>query len=251
MLRQLNRLTAIRWTLSAAASLCLVGMLYTPHLSAAEPAHSAVTPAPRPMDWWQKRHEAINQRVRQGDVELVFLGDSITQGWNNNAVWQKYYGHRHAVNMGIGGDRTQHVLWRLDHGNIDGIAPKLVVLMIGTNNSNGTDNTAEQIADGIKAIVGKLREKLPQTKVLLLAIFPRGEKPNPQREKNARASQLASEVADGKTVHYLDVGEKFLEPDGSIRKEIMPDYLHLSLDGYRIWAEAIESKVAELFGESD
>ena len=206
-----------------------------------------VTPVPRSADWWVKRHESINRRAQQGDIDLVFLGDSITQGWNNNAVWQEFYGHRKAANMGIGGDRTQHVLWRLDHGNVDGISPKLVVLMIGTNNSG--DNTAEEIGEGIKAIVAKLRQKLPQTKVLLLAIFPRGQKPNPLREKNAKASQLASEVADGEMVYYLDIGDKFLEPDGSIRKEIMPDYLHLSLKGYRIWAEAIEPMVAKLMGE--
>ena len=116
------------------------------------------------------------------------------------------------MNLGIGGDRTQHVLWRLDNGNIEGIKPKVAVLMIGTNNSNGNDNTAEEIADGIKAIVEKLREELPETKVLLLAVFPRGEKPNPQREKNAKASEMASKLADGKKVHYLDIGPKFLEP---------------------------------------
>jgi len=207
--------------------------------------HSAVTPAPRDGNW-MSRHEAINKRTQEGNIDLVFLGDSITQGWNDNAVWKKHFAPRHAANMGIGGDRTQHVLWRLDHGNIDGIKPKLAVLMIGTNNSNGTDNTAEEIADGIKAIVARLREKLPETKVLVLAIFPRGEKPNPQREKNAKASQLASEVADDKMVFYLDIGPKFLTEDGTLTKEIMPDYLHLSEKGYQIWADAIDEKVTEL-----
>jgi lysophospholipase L1-like esterase len=121
--------------------------------------------------------------------------------------------------------------------------------MIGTNNSNGKDNTAEEIADGIKAIVAKLRKEVPETKILLLAIFPRGAKPNPQREKNAQASKLAGAVADGKMVHYLDIGDKFLEDDGTLSREIMPDLLHLSPKGYEIWAEAIEPKVAELMGE--
>lgn len=218
-------------------------------LQADEKNHSAVVPEPREGNWID-RHEAINERTRQGDIDLVFLGDSITQGWNNNEVWQEHYGSRKAANMGIGGDRTQHVLWRLDHGNVDDISPKLVVLMIGTNNSNRTDNTAEEIADGIKAIVAKLRVKLPETKVLMLAIFPRGEKPNPQREKNAEASRLASEVADDEMVYYLDIGPAFLEEDGTLSKEIMPDSLHLSVDGYRIWADAIEDKVAELLGEN-
>ena len=140
------------------------------------------------------------------------IGDSITQGWEGAGkdVWEKYYGKRNAVNLGIGGDRTQHVLWRLDHGNVDGISPKLAVLMIGTNNSGG--NTAEEIGAGIQAIVKKLREKLPQTKVLILAVFPRSEKPDAMREKNAKASKIAAELADNKMVYFLDIGDKFLEP---------------------------------------
>jgi beta-glucosidase len=232
-----------------AAALALTALSSGAPLFAAKPSHSAVTPAPRTDDWWTKMHDGFNERAKQGDVELVFLGDSITQGWADNDTWKKHYGPRHAANFGIGGDRTQHVLWRLEHGNFDGIKPKLVVLMIGTNNSNGADNTAAEIADGIKAIVAGLREKLPDTKVLLLGIFPRGEKPNPQREKNAEASALASKVADDEHVFYLDIGPKFLTADGTLTKEIMPDYLHLSPKGYEIWAEAIEPKVKELLGE--
>ena len=230
------------------SALLMVLLLQSFTLWAQERNHSAVVPVPREGNWID-RHEAINARTRQGDIDLVFLGDSITQGWNNNEIWLQHYGPRKAANMGIGGDRTQHVLWRLDHGNVDNISPKLVVLMIGTNNSNREDNTAEEIADGIKAIVGKLRTKLPSTKILVLGIFPRGEQPNPQRDKNALASRMAAEVADGSTVHYLDIGPAFLQSDGTISKEIMPDYLHLSPEGYRIWAHAIEDKVAELMGE--
>jgi beta-glucosidase len=223
----------------------VLGLGISRHASA---ENTATTPAPRDGNW-MKLHNSFNERAKQGDVELIFLGDSITQGWNNNDVWKKHYGPRKAFNIGIGGDRTQHVLWRLDHGNVDGLKPKLVVLMIGTNNSNGEDNTAEEIGDGIKAIVGKLREKLPESKILLLAIFPRGKEPNPQREKNAKASEIASKLADDKHVFYLDIGPKFLDDKGNLPKEIMPDYLHLSPQGYQIWAEAIEPKVAELLGE--
>lgn len=232
-----------------ALGVALVATTHGAPLFAAKPANTAVTPAPRTDDWWTKMHDGFNERAKKGDVELVFLGDSITQGWADNDTWKKHYGSRHAANFGIGGDRTQHVLWRLEHGNFDGIKPKLIVLMIGTNNSNGADNTAVEIADGIKAIVAGLREKLPDTKVLLLGIFPRGEKPNPQREKNAEASALASKVADDQHVFYLDIGPKFLTADGTLTKEIMPDYLHLSPKGYEIWAEAIEPKVKELLGE--
>ncbi len=210
--------------------------------------HSAVTPVPREGNW-KEVHESINRQAKAGDVNLLFIGDSITQGWGNNEIWKKYYTPRKVMNAGIGGDRTQHVLWRLDNGNIDGIKPKLAVVMIGTNNSNGADNTAEEIADGIKAIVAKLRTKLPETKILLLGIFPRGEKPNAQREKNAKASELASKVADGKMVIYEDIGKAFLTEDGTLTKEVMPDFLHLSAKGYEIWAQSIEATVSKLLGD--
>ncbi len=219
-------------------------------LAADDALPSTLQPVPRD-GGWMERHESFNNRVKQGNVDLLLIGDSITQGWEvaGKDVWAEFYDKRNAVNLGIGGDRTQHVLWRLDHGNVDGISPKLAVLMIGTNNSNFNDNTAEEIGAGIQGIVKKLREKLPNTKVLVLAIFPRGEKPNPQREKNAKASAIAAKSADDKNVFYLDIGDKFLEPDGSLTKEIMPDYLHLSPKGYRIWAESIEPSVARLMGE--
>ncbi len=224
------------------------------NVPAAEPAVSdaptTVQPVPREGGWID-RHNKFNDRVKQGDVDLLLIGDSITQGWEGAGkdAWAKHYGPRKAVNLGIGGDRTQHVLWRLENGNIDGIKPKLAVLMIGTNNSNGNDNTAEEIAAGIEAIVQKLRSELPETKVLILAIFPRGEKPNPQREKNAKASEIASKLADDKMVYYLDIGPKFLTEDGTLTREIMPDFLHLTPRGYTIWAEAIEPTVAQLMGE--
>jgi beta-glucosidase len=212
---------------------------------------STVRPEPRGDRGWQERHSRINDRLKRSDTQLVFIGDSITHGWEGagRETWEKFYAPRKAVNMGIGGDRTQHVLWRLEHGNFDLVKPKLAVLMIGTNNSNGNDNTAEEIGAGITAIVKKLREKQPQMKVLILAIFPRGEKPNPQREKNAKASEIASKLADGQMVHFLDIGPKFLEEDGTLSKQIMPDLLHLNEKSYAIWAEAIEPKVKELLGE--
>lgn len=218
---------------------------------ATTPTHSAVTPEARPDEWWQNRHKAMNERVKQGDAELIFIGDSITQGWEGRgkSVWEQYYGNRHAVNLGISGDRTQHVLWRLDHGNIDGIKPKVAVIMIGTNNSNGKDNTVTEIADGVEAIVRRVRKRLPDTKILLLGIFPRGEHPNPQRGKVLQANQIFQRLDDGEHVFYLDIGYRFLEPDGTISKRIMPDALHPTEEGYKIWAAAVEPKLRELLGE--
>jgi len=197
---------------------------------------------------WIDHANAITARAQKGDVDLLFVGDSITEGWGNNAAWQKYYTPRKAMNAGIGGDRTQHVLWRLGRGNLDNITPKLAVVMIGTNNASS--DSSEDIAAGIKAIVGVLRKKLPDTKVLLLGIFPRGAKPDDRlRQVNAKANALAKDVADDKMVFYMDIGDKFLEPDGTLTREIMPDLLHLSPRGYEIWAESIEPKVKELMGE--
>jgi len=226
-------------------------------------SHSAVTPAPRPdKDWWMPRHQAIVDRVKQGDVDLIMIGDSITHGWGNagKQVWEDYYVGRNAVNMGFSGDRTQHVIWRLQNGEIDGIKPKLAVIMIGTNNSNGEDNTAEQIADGIKAIVCQLRTKLPETKVLILAIFPRGNAEqrkdkktdavfNPQWAKNNQASKLASKIADNKMIFYLDINKKLLNKKGVLTREVMLDLLHPKEKGYQIWAEAVEPTIAKLMGE--
>lgn len=209
------------------------------------------TPVPQPGDWWQKRNDKINNRAQQGDAKLIFIGDSITQGWGGDdgmEIWDKFYGSRKAMNAGISGDRTQHVLWRLDNGNLDGIKPKLAVVMIGTNNS-GSD-TPEDIAAGVTAITERIREKLPDTKILLLGIFPRGEGPDDDRRKvNTAANKIISTLNDGKSIFYTDISDKFLGDDGSLSREIMPDLLHLNKRGYEIWAESIEPKVAELLGE--
>ena len=213
--------------------------------------HAAVTPVELPYDWWQDRHAAILDRVKQGNVGIILIGDSITHGWETDGkeTWDKYYAPRNAVNMGFSGDQTQHVLWRLEHGEISGISPKLAVVMIGTNNSGGDGYTAQQIAEGILAIVQKLRADLPNTKVLLLAIFPRGEKTNSQRDKNAEASLIASKIADNRMVFYKDINSIFLTQDGTLIKDVMPDFLHPNAKGYELEAVAIEPTIVKLMGE--
>jgi beta-glucosidase len=221
----------------------------------AKKTHVAVTPVPSTFDWaaswWMPRQEAVNARLKQGHADLLFIGDSITNGWDNTGkkYWDLYYAARNAVNMGFGGDWTQHVLWRLDHSDLEAVSPKLAIVLIGTNNSNHDDCTAQQIADGIIAICGRLRTRLPHMKILLLAIFPREQYPCPQREKIVEANRLASRIADGKTIRYLDLSAFFLNADGSLKKELMPDYLHPNEEGYRLWAEAMEPVVAEMMGE--
>ena len=230
-------------------ALFLVAACLPGAIRAEDKPNDAIVPVPRE-GAWLKRHESFNERVKQGKVDLLFIGDSITQGWEGagKGVWDKFYGKRNAVNLGIGGDRTQHVLWRLDNGNLYNIHPKLAVLMIGTNNS-GTNNS-EQIAAGVKAIVEKLRTKLPETKVLVLGIFPRGaNKDDAKRKVNEGANEIIKGLADDKLVFYLDIGPNFLQDDGTLSKEVMPDLLHLNEKSYTTWAESIEPKVKELLGE--
>ena len=211
--------------------------------------HDAIKPVPR-QGGWLTRHQSFNKRVAEGNVDLVFIGDSITQGWEGSGkgVWAKFYSKRNAVNLGIGGDRTQHVIWRLDNGNIKDIKPKAAVIMIGTNNSGS--NTPEQIAEGVAVIVKQLRTKLPETRILLLAVFPRGtDKNDKRRQVNEKTNAIFMKLADGKHVHYLDLGPHFLAKDGTLSREIMPDLLHLSEKGYTIWAECMDAKLTELLGE--
>ncbi|QDU98111.1 platelet-activating factor acetylhydrolase IB subunit [Lignipirellula cremea] len=231
------------------AALLLLLAIVPAAWSEEKPANDAVKPVPRE-GRWMERHNAFNERVKQGNADLLFIGDSITQGWEGSgkAVWAEYYGKRNAVNLGIGGDRTQHVIWRLDNGNLEGIQPKAAVIMIGTNNSGS--NTPEQIAAGTTKIVHQLREKLPELKILILGVFPRGPDSNdPRRQVNEKTNAIVAKLADDKHVFYLDIGPKFVAEDGTLSKEIMPDLLHLSNKGYTIWAESIEPKVSELLGE--
>lgn len=228
-----------------------VGSLRAADTAVAEKIKPATAlPVNKPDKWWEDRHQVINERAKKGNIDLLFVGDSITHGWEGkeaSGVWDKYFAEFKPMNAGIGGDRTQHVLWRLQNGNLENINPKLMVMMIGTNNA-GADS-AEDIAAGIKEIVNDYRSVRPESKVLLLAIFPRSEKPDQLRTKVAEASKLAADIADGKMVHFLDIGSNFLQPDGTISKEIMPDFLHLSEKGYTLWAEAITPKIREILAD--
>lgn len=218
-------------------------------LSAGAYANSALAPEPRDQDWWQERNTAVNARVQQGGVDILCIGDSITHGWESEglAAWNELFAPRNAVNMGFSGDRTQHVLWRLENGHLEGISPKLAVIMIGTNNH--ADNTAEEIAEGVKAIVAKLRGALPDMKVLVLAIFPRADRDQAIQDKLVEASRLFSAAAEDPMVEFLDINSAFLDRNGKLTKDVMPDLLHPNEHGYALWAHAIEPTVARLMGE--
>jgi lysophospholipase L1-like esterase len=218
--------------------------------------NTATQPAPmgRLGTGWMRRHELINSQARQpianGTVGLIYIGDSIVQKFENagKEVWNYYYEPRHALNLGISGDRTQHVLWRLENGNIEGINPKLAIVMIGQN--NGPFNTGAEIASGVISIIDLLRSKLKNTKILLLAIFQRRSHPTPERAVLDEANNIISEkYATDSVVTYLDVNYLFLRPDGTIPAELMPDFEHPSALGFEKWAEAIEPTVARLLGD--
>jgi len=239
-------------------SLLFAAALATPMFAADAPNY-AIQPVLHPGT--EKRHESFNVISKKGEAELVFLGDSITHAWDGKgkAVWDKTWAPLKAANFGISGDRTEHVLWRLDHGNFDGLKPKAIVLMIGTNNTGHQGRpqkeidsavyqcTAEQTAEGIKAILAKLQQKCPDAKILVLGIFPRGADKNDKfRQQNEATNAIVKGFADDSKVFFLDVGAKFLEADGTLPKAIMPDLLHPNEKGYQIWSDAIEAKVKEL-----
>ncbi len=214
--------------------------------------NQCIKPIPRQGQAYERFLE-LNQRVQasKGQAEVIFVGDSITQGWEGNGkeVWAKYYAPRHALNLGIGSDHTQHVLWRLDHGNLDGLKPKVAVVLIGVNNIPDEKNTCRDVLEGVTAVVRKLREKLPETKVLLLAIFPFREDFCLQRGKALQINQALHKLDDGQWVRFLDIGYLFIQPDGRIPRDMMRDYLHPSAKGYRLWAEAMEPELAAMLGE--
>jgi len=224
-----------------------------PAIANAVVSNAATNPVPRDAAW-VKRHEDFVAEAKQGGIDILFLGDSITDFWRNRGsnVWNQYYAPQRAANFGISADRTQHVLWRMDNGELDGIHPKVIVLMTGTNNTGKerdgktVRNTTPDTIEGVKAVVNDIRAKLPDTKILLLGIFPRGTLDDPQRAQVAVINTVISKLDDGKMVKFLDIGPKFLEADGTLSKDIMPDLLHPSEKGYQIWADAMNPTLDEM-----
>ena len=212
---------------------------------------SAVTPQPRSDNWWMKRHMQISSVVEAAgeNAQVIFVGDSITQGWEGAGakVWEKHITQLGAINLGIGGDRTEHVLWRFDHGNLKDIAPRVAIVMIGTNNFGYQQDSTEEVLEGVVAVVGKLKRDISGVHVLLLDIFPRGEGFNNMRGNILQVNQsLQAKYEDEKSVTFFPIGHLFLEDDGTISKGIMPDYLHLSEEGYQRWADAIVPTIEKL-----
>jgi lysophospholipase L1-like esterase len=272
---------------------CVLALGLSLPILAAEEKNDQDNPAVKKLNRDIPRHQEFLKRIEQskGAGEVIFLGDSITHGWEGQKAWQEHFGPFKPVNLGIGGDQTGHVLWRITDGHeLDNLHPKAAVIMIGTNNIGG--HSAAQIAGGIKAIVEELKKQKPDIKILVLGVFPRGgsgdaersleqitegikpineelqkEKPDIKRlnalvkgleqrkgtipaaklnKKVGEINALISKLDDGKTVFYKDIGKGFLDENGGLSGDIMPDYLHLSAKGYDIWGKAIKGDLEKL-----
>ncbi|WP_229257251.1 GDSL-type esterase/lipase family protein [Duganella callida] len=203
------------------------------------------------VNWWTKRHEDKLAEAKQlgKSAQVVFIGDSITHNWEKDGapVWARHYAPLNALDLGFGGDRTENVLWRLEHGEVDGLDPKVAVLMFGTNNTGHRQEDPKTTAIGIKRNIDELQKRLPNTKILLLAIFPRGARPDdPLRQINEKVNAIISGYADNQKVFFLNINQAFLQPDGTLSKDIMPDLLHPNEKGYEIWAKAMAPTLNQL-----
>ncbi|HVU23462.1 MAG TPA: GDSL-type esterase/lipase family protein [Opitutus sp.] len=218
-----------------------------------------VNPCVVPNLWrgFREKHERNVARAKEGGIDLLFMGDSITDFWRNEgkpgvqnpgfagkAVFDKYWGNLRTGNFGISGDTTQGVLYRLHDGEGEGFSPKAIMLMIGTNNA-GNCSSAE-IAEGVGAIVLEMRKDFPEAKILLLGIFPRGDPNDGLRKVVYAVNPIIAKLDDGQHVFYRDIGDKFLDADGRIPADVMPDGLHPTEKGYEIWAAAVKDTLAEL-----
>jgi lysophospholipase L1-like esterase len=225
---------------------------------------STLVPVTQNRDWqiydWANRHAACVALMKSRQPEIVMLGDSITHFWGGDPSgrgvagrrtgadeWDRFFAGRRVVNLGYGWDRTENVLWRLTHGEFDGVTPKVVVVMIGTNNMDL--NTTDEIAAGVTEICATLHRRSPSTRILLLGIFPRGPKPDATRTKIAAINGRIARLDGHDGVTYLDIGQIFLEPDGSISKDVMYDFLHPSALGYARWATAMKPTLDRLLAQ--
>lgn len=203
---------------------------------------------------WKKAHQDNLKRARSGPAPVLFIGDSITEAWQGShgaSTWKKYYAPLDAANFGIGGDTTQNVLWRITQGEeLRHVKPRVIVLLIGTNNFGLGPQKPDQVVSGVSTIVSTIRHQLPETKILLLGIFPRDQSPNGRYRKLVDEANLKlAKLHDGHYVHFLNIGDVFLQSNGTISKSVMHDYLHLTKEGYRRWASAMAGPLDELLRE--
>ena len=217
------------------------------------------------LPWWQARHEAKLDELRSNRVDLIFLGDSITQEWEYHGppewrdfapVWQQFYGDRNAINLGYTGDTTAHLLWRIENGEVAGITPKVAVIMIGANNLGRVHWSAQDTLAGIDAIIAQLHRRLPNTKLLLLGILPSDRSPWITETTLAINRGLAAKYGHSGDVTYLDVGHVFMQ-GSRLNRDLFADPkmtpprapLHPSAQGQALMAQAMEPTLAALLGD--
>ncbi len=227
------------------------------------PANTALVPVPKlendSYDWYA-RHDEVLRVGRAINPEIVLIGDSITHFWggepraalqNGPAEWQSVFAGHRTLNLGFGWDRIQNVLWRLDHGEFDGLQPRVVIIHIGTNNlsdtPNARSNTATEIVAGIRAICQRIQAKAPTAQIILMAIFPRGETAaDPYRVRIGEINPLLAPLGREPGIRLLDIGAALVQPDGRIARDVMSDFCHPAPKGYRVWAAALQRTFAEL-----
>ena len=223
---------------------------------APKPAEQKPAPTPRtaesaltPTAINANRQTQFLERAKDKKIQLVFLGDSITDGWQGmgKAIWTQYYSKYNAADFGVSGERTEHTLGHIAGGILDGLHPKVVVIMIGTNNiGQNIDEKPVWTAAGIKKILDTVHDKLPEAKVLLLGVFPRETKVSPHRQSISDINAIISKFDDGRKTRYLDLTPKFVDANGEIPKDIMPDGLHPNAAGYEIWAKSMQPLLDEM-----
>lgn len=239
---------------------CVSGWAQPATESPAKPVaavNTALMPVPKlendSYDWYA-RHSDVLKVKDQINPEIVMIGDSITHFWsgppqskiqNGPKAWKELFGDRRVLNLGFGWDRTQNVLWRLDHGEFDGLRPRWVVINIGTNNFSTTShakaNTPAEVAEGIRTICARIREKSPASRIIVMGVLPRGAKANDHyRLKIAELNKLLPELAKTPGITFLDIGEKFVQRGGELPRSLMGDFCHPTEAGYAIWAAALK-----------
>jgi lysophospholipase L1-like esterase len=218
--------------------------------------NTALVPVPKLeedcYDWWE-RHEQVLKLKDAVNPEIVLIGDSLTHFWggepqsaiaNGPKAWEDLFSRYRVLNLGFGWDRTQNVLWRLEHGELSGLSPKMVIVNIGTNNTsetvNARSNTPDELKEAIREIFARIRIAAPQANLVLMAVFPCEEKPeHPRRKLIAAINERYAAFAAEEDITFVDIGPKLLQPDGTLTRETAPDFCHLTEQGYQVWTHAL------------
>ncbi len=232
-----------------------VGLVFSTSLVLADPSHNppGTVPSKRAVDYdwmsikdWERRHAEDVLIAEHDQVDVLFVGDSITAGWDW-PLWQTHFAPLNAANFAIGGDHTGNVLWRLQQGTIGNIQPKLIVLLIGVNNLGQKQESPQQAAAGVTRVVQQLQLAWPNSKILLNAVFPFDELPSSANRASVKTlNTLIAALADNKTVIFKNYGPLLLQKDGKISPDVMADFLHPTAKGYQIWADAMVPDIQKL-----